>query len=60
MKRYFDSNQGRVINTERLIYPINKKGFMVPSNVYYKILPIISDCIDIIAIFNQTMPENEI
>ena len=39
MERYFESAQPRIINTEKLVYPINKSGYLVPCTLMVKILP---------------------
>lgn len=58
MRRYFDTNREKVMNTERRVFPIVKRGFIFPANLLYKILPEVSSSINIIAIFNQVTSDD--
>ena len=40
MTRYFENpTKTKVLNFSRLVFPINKEGYIVPCSLYIKILP---------------------
>lgn len=39
MKNYFETSEPRVIGHERLVYPLNKEGYIVPCSLMIKVLP---------------------
>lgn len=43
MKNYFETSQPKIIGLEREVFPINKKGYMVPSTLMVKVLPTLSE-----------------
>jgi len=44
MKRYFNNPSIiRVLNTSRIVFPINKNNFITPCSLYIKVLPNLND-----------------
>lgn len=48
MKRYFETSESRVIGKERLVFPINKAGYLVPCSLMIKVLPTLDEGIRIV------------
>ncbi len=56
MRRYFKDNRGSVMNTERVVYSLNRRGFVVPVNVTYRAK--YSCCnVDVLAIMSRVAGE---
>lgn len=53
MKRYFETNKGNIMNGQRNIFVINRRGFMVLVNLLVKIIPEVSDGIRVVGIFSE-------
>jgi PAS domain S-box-containing protein len=47
---YFNSNTEKVINTERHVYPINNKGYIIPGSLLIKVIPQVKAGIKIIGL----------
>lgn len=48
MKRYFETSEPKVIGVERLVFPVNKAGFMVPCTLMIKVLPTLDEGIRVV------------
>ena len=48
MRRYFESSEKRVIGEERVVFPVNKAGYMVPCTLMIKVLPTLDDGIRVV------------
>jgi len=53
LKRYLGTSQARVMNIERLVFPINKKGYLVPCTLMIKVLPNLSEGIRIVGFLRE-------
>ena len=51
MNRYFDNNRETIINTQRRVYAMNRRGFIIPCDLLVKIIPDLSDGIKIVGMF---------
>jgi PAS domain S-box-containing protein len=48
MKRYFETSEPHVIGVERLMFPTNKSGYMVPCTLMIKVLPTLDEGIRVV------------
>lgn len=48
MKRYFETSEDKVIGLERVIFPNNKNGYLIPCSLMIKVLPNLDDGIKIV------------
>ena len=39
MKNYFETSDSKVIGVERVVFPLNKEGYVVPCSLMIKVLP---------------------
>ena len=60
MMRYFKTNQSTVMNNERRIFPRNKKGYLLVSQLYIKVASDIRDEISIVGIMSVDTTSNDI
>ena len=57
MFNYFETSVARVLGKERLVFPINKAGYLVPSTLMIKILPNLDDGIKIVGFLKDIETE---
>jgi hypothetical protein len=48
MRRYFETSEKRVIGEERLVFPVNKAGYLVPCTLMIKVLPTLDEGIRVV------------
>ena len=53
MKRYFESSIPHILNNDRIVFPINKQGYLVACTLYVKILPKLEKGIEIVGFLND-------
>jgi len=54
MHRYFEYNHDKVMNHERKIFAMNKRGFLVPCKLLIKVYPCLANGIEIVGVFSRT------
>lgn len=58
MKNYFESSEPVVMGQERIVFPINKGGYLVPCSLMIKILPTLDDGIRVVGFLKDLEGEN--
>ena len=53
MMRYFETSKSEILCTEREVFPINKKGYLVPCTLMIKILPNLDEGIRIVGFLRE-------
>ena len=53
MNRYFENNKETIINTQRRVYAMNRRGFMIPCDLLVKVIPDLSSGIRIVGMFSK-------
>mmetsp|Transcript_28675 Transcript_28675/g.25657 ORF Transcript_28675/g.25657 Transcript_28675/m.25657 type:complete len:287 (-) Transcript_28675:781-1641(-) len=48
MRHYFETSQAKIIGQERTVFPINKKGYMIPCTLMIKVLPTLDEGIKLV------------
>jgi PAS domain S-box-containing protein len=48
MRRYFETSEAKLIGSERLVFPVNKQGYIVPCSLMVKILPNLDEGIRVV------------
>lgn len=55
MLRYFLENRQKVINTERVVYAINRRNFAIPVSLLIKVVPELDGGIQILGVFARVL-----
>src|SRR3990167_2427210 len=55
MLRYFLENRQNVINTERVVYAINRRNFIIPVSLLIKVVPELDGGIQILGVFARVL-----
>jgi hypothetical protein len=58
MLNFIEKNTSSVINTERSVYALNGKGFMIKCGLMVKIVPRLSNGIEIVALFSENFDDH--
>lgn len=53
MKNYFETSEAKVIGQERIVFPINKHGYMVPCSLMIKVLPNLDEGIRLVGFLKE-------
>lgn len=55
LKSYFESSESKIVGSglERIVYPQNKNGYMVPCTLMIKVLPNLDEGIRIVGFFKE-------
>ena len=58
MRSYFETSESRVLGMERLVFPLTKKGYVVPCTLMIKILPDLTNGVRLVGFLNEVENEN--
>ena len=58
MKNYFEYGKTKIINQDRIVYAMQKNGYILETNLYLKILPKLDNGIQVIG-FMSTRHQNK-
>lgn len=55
LKNYFESSESKIVGTgmERIVYPQNKNGYIIPCTLMIKVLPNLDEGIRIVGFFKE-------
>ena len=56
MRSFFRRGKSEIVGRERIVYPINSQGYIVPCNLFIKVLPQIVNGIQIAAFLSKIDP----
>ena len=48
MRRYFETSESVIIGKERIVFPVNKSGYLVPCSLMIKVLPTLDEGIRVV------------
>lgn len=57
MRRYFETSEAKVIGLERIIFPVDKSGYIVPCSLMIKILPNLDEGIRLVGFLKDIEKE---
>lgn len=57
MRNYFETSESRIIGVERVVFPINKRGYLVPCTLMIKILPNLEEGVKIVGFLKEIETE---
>lgn len=58
MRNYFETSEAHIIGQERNVFPINRKGYMVPCTLMIKVLPTLDDGIKMVGFLKDIEKES--
>lgn len=59
INNYFETSQDKVIGIDRIVYPQNKQGYVVPCTLLIKILPNLDDGIQFVSFLKDLQVANK-
>jgi len=60
MRNYFETSQSKIIGIERIVFPVNKGGYLVPCTLMIKILPNLEEGIKIVGFLKEIETESAV
>jgi len=58
MRNYFETSESKVLGLERLVFPLTKKGYVVPCTLMIKVLPDLTNGVRLVGFLNEVENEN--
>jgi len=58
MRSYFETSESKVLGLERLVFPLTKKGYVVPCTLMIKVLPDLTNGVRLVGFLNEVENEN--
>lgn len=58
MRNYFETSESKIMGMERLVFPLTKKGYVVPCTLMIKVLPDLTNGVRLVGFLNEIENEN--
>lgn len=58
MRNYFETSESKVMGVERFVFPLSKKGYVVPCTLMIKVLPDLERGVRLVGFLNDVENEN--
>jgi PAS domain S-box-containing protein len=58
MRNYFETSESKIMGMERLVFPLTKKGYVVPCTLMIKVLPDLTNGVRLVGFLNEVENEN--